>query len=234
MSSLPSPPTVEKLAPAELEASPAPALLYQVGKRIFDVILSGFLLVLLAPVWLVLAALIKLDSMGPVFYVQSVVGRNGTEFLMYKFRSMLPNSRGEDHTADLERNFLSGEPTAADEIGPIYKTALTDQSRITRVGRFLRRTSLDELPQVWNVFRGDMSLVGPRPALPEEARMYSEAQRARFRVRPGITGLYQVTGRNRVPIEEMIRMDLEYIGQQSMWLDFKILLKTPLAMLSGM
>jgi len=206
---------------------------YRACKRAFDFVLSGFLLVLLTPVWLVIALLIKLDSKGPVFYVHSVVGRHGIEFPMYKFRSMLPNSRRDDHTADLERNFLTREPTAVDGKGPIFKTALTDQSRITRVGRFLRRSSLDELPQVWNVFRGDMSFVGPRPSLPDEVRLYNEQQKGRFAVRPGITGLYQVTARNRVPIEDMIRLDLEYVSRQSLWLDVKILLKTPVAMASG-
>lgn len=207
--------------------------MYRACKRAFDFVLSGFLLVLLTPVWLVIALLIKLDSKGPVFYVHSVVGRHGIEFPMYKFRSMLPNSRRDDHTADLERNFLTREPTAVDGKGPIFKTALTDQSRITRVGRFLRRSSLDELPQVWNVFRGDMSFVGPRPSLPDEVRLYNEQQKGRFAVRPGITGLYQVTARNRVPIEDMIRLDLEYVSRQSLWLDVKILLKTPVAMASG-
>jgi lipopolysaccharide/colanic/teichoic acid biosynthesis glycosyltransferase len=206
---------------------------YQASKRILDFLLSVLLLVLLAPLWLVLLILIKLDSKGPAYYTQSVVGLNGAEFTMYKFRSMVPNSRREDHTVDLERNFLERIPTGSDEKGPIYKTALTDRSRITRIGRLLRRLSLDELPQLWNVVRGEMSLVGPRPALPEEARLYDDAQKGRFAVRPGMTGLYQVTARHRVPIEEMIRMDLEYIQEQSFWLDCKILLKTPIAMLGG-
>ena len=236
MISLPPPPIVEKTASTGLEPrSPASlaGALYQACKRGFDFALSGLLLILLAPLGLVLAAWIKLDSDGPVFYVQSVVGRQGTEFVMYKFRSMLPHSRREDHAADLHRNFLSGGPTTVDDKGPIYKTALTDPSRITRSGRFLRRISLDELPQLWNVFRGDMSFIGPRPALPEEARLYSEWQKGRLCVRPGITGLYQVTARNRVPIEDMIRIDIDYIARQSIWLDFVILLKTPAAMLSG-
>lgn len=234
MSSLPQPPVAEKLAPAELETGLAAKPVYQVCKRLLDLALSGTLLVLLTPLWLLFAILIKLDSKGPVFYVQTAVGRGGTEFLMYKFRSMLPNSRREEHVADLERNFLSREPTSADDKGPIYKTAITDQTRITRMGRFLRRFSLDELPQLWNVFRGEMSFIGPRPPLPEEARLYNEWQKQRFAVRPGITGLYQVTARHRVPIEEMLRMDVEYVRRQSLGMDFKILLKTPAAMLSGL
>jgi lipopolysaccharide/colanic/teichoic acid biosynthesis glycosyltransferase len=222
----------EGLTAGERDKLPAKPV-YEIGKRIFDLVLSGVLLVLLAPVWLALAILIKLDSRGPVYYTQSVLGRDGAEFTMYKFRSMAPNSRREDHTADLERNFFERKPTGRDEKGAIFKTVLTDESRITRVGRWLRRTSLDELPQMWNVLRGEMSLVGPRPALPEEAKLYDESQRARFAVRPGLTGLYQVTSRHRVPIEEMIQMDLEYVRRQSFWLDCKILLKTPAAMLSG-
>lgn len=233
MSSLPPPQVAEGLALGKPDASLPARRVYQHGKRVIDFALSGILLFLLAPVWLVLTILIKLDSKGPVYYAHSVVGRNGTEFVMYKFRSMLPNSRREDHRADLERNFLGREPTGSDEKGAIYKSALTDQSRITTVGRLLRRLSLDELPQLWNVLRGEMSLVGPRPALPDEARLYDESQKVRFVVRPGLTGLYQVTARHRVPIEEMIRIDLEYIRRQSFWLDCKILLKTPVAMLSG-
>ena len=206
---------------------------YQMFKRIFDVMLSGLLLVLLSPVWLVLMVLIKLDSKGPVFFVQPVIGKNGATFFQYKFRSMLPNSRTFDHVADVERNFRNQQPTAADDKGPIFKTALVDQGRITRVGRFLRRTSLDEFPQIWNVLRGDMSFVGPRPSLPYEAQLYEDWQKQRFLVRPGLTGLYQVSARNRVPIEEMIRIDLEYVRRESLFLDLKILLKTPAAMLSG-
>lgn len=208
--------------------------LYQLCKRIVDFVSSGVLLVICAPIWLLLALLIKLDSKGPVFFVQPAVGYKEREFLLYKFRSMFPNSQQSDHFADVERNFHRNEPTAADSKGPVFKTALTDESRITRAGRFLRRTSLDELPQIWNVLRGDMSFIGPRPALPYEARLYKEWQKQRFLVRPGLTGLYQVTARNRVPIDEMIHLDLEYIRRQSLWLDLKILLKTPAAMLSGL
>ena len=208
--------------------------LYQLCKRIVDFVSSGVLLVICAPIWLLLALMIKLDSKGPVFFVQPAVGYKEREFLLYKFRSMFPNSQQSDHFADIERNFHRSEPTGADSNGPIFKTALTDESRITRAGRFLRRTSLDELPQIWNVLRGDMSFIGPRPALPYEARLYKEWQKQRFLVRPGLTGLYQVTARNRVPIDEMIHLDLDYIRRQSLWLDLKILLKTPAAMLSGL
>ncbi len=208
--------------------------LYGLGKRLFDLLLSGVMLVLLSPLWLIIAFWISLDSRGPVFYVQTVLGLEGKLFHMYKFRSMLPNSCRQESLSDLEQNFFTRRPTASDEKGPIYKTAAADKNRITRVGRFLRETSLDELPQLWNVFCGDMSLVGPRPALPEEACLYNEHQRGRFAVRPGITGLYQVTARHRVPIQDMIEMDLEYVRRQSLRLDLEILFKTPAAMLSGL
>lgn len=224
---------------AEDSISTAPATpirirpVYQLCKRFLDIVGSASLILILAPLWLLLAILIKSDSSGPVFFVCTVVGLHGVEFSMYKFRSMRPNSRQKDHIDDLESNFRDGTPTTWDDKGPIYKTALKDQSRITRIGRFLRRTSLDELPQLWNILLGQMSFIGPRPSLPEEARLYSDDQRQRFLVRPGITGLYQVTARHRVSIEEMIRIDLDYIRRQSFLLDLKILFKTPAAMFSG-
>jgi lipopolysaccharide/colanic/teichoic acid biosynthesis glycosyltransferase len=132
------------------------------------------------------------------------------------------------------RNYSEGRATAVDEQGrPVFKTAFVDASRITRVGAFLRRSSLDEAPQFWNVLRGEMSVVGPRPALPYEAELYDEGQRRRFSVKPGLTGLYQVSARNRVPIGEMVRLDLEYAERQSLWLDLIIMAKTPVAMFSG-
>lgn len=234
MSTLPTPQVTEIPADAPADNSMSVRPLYQLAKRTVDFALSIVLLVIFAPMWLVLAFLIKMDSKGPVFFIQPAMGYKEKEFLLYKFRSMLPNSRQSEHFADVERNFHRGEPTGSDSKGSIFKTALTDKSRITRVGRFLRRTSLDELPQIWNVFRGEMSFIGPRPALPHEARLYEDWQKQRFLVRPGLTGLYQVTARNRVPINDMIQLDLEYIRQQSLWLDFKILLRTPAAMLSGL
>jgi lipopolysaccharide/colanic/teichoic acid biosynthesis glycosyltransferase len=117
---------------------------------------------------------------------------------------------------------------------PVYKTALVDQKRITRVGRLLRKSSLDELPQLWNIFRGDMSLVGPRPALPREVALYEQWQMQRFVVKPGLTGLYQVSARNHVPIDGMIRIDLQYIRSESFWADLRIILRTPFAMFRGL
>lgn len=208
---------------------------YRVFKRAIDLAISAIVIVLLAPVWLLICVVIKLDSRGPVFYTQKAVGLDGREFVLIKFRSMLPGSQRADHRADILRNMEQKTPTSYDKNGqPVFKTALVDSKRITRVGRFLRRTSLDELPQIWSVLVGEMSVVGPRPSLPWEAELYDQHQRERFRVKPGMTGLYQVSARNRVPIAEMVRIDMEYVRHQSLWLDLKILAKTPAAMFSGM
>lgn len=215
-----------------------PALLRKRGayfffKRCFDVVLSISLLIGFLPLWLLLALLVKLDSKGPVFFVNQVIGRNGVRFPLYKFRSMrwVPPSANEHH--DILRNVQQRTPTRTQDGKPVFKTALVDEWRITRVGRWLRSTSLDEVPQLWNVLRGQMSIVGPRPSLPAEVTLYQEWQKQRLLVTPGLTGLYQVTARHRVPIEEMVRIDLDYIRRQSFLLDAEIMLKTPRSMLSG-
>lgn len=239
MSATPSP-NISAATTASNSASSAQVqhqtrVLYECVKRSIDVLVSMALLTLLSPLWLLAALLIKLDSRGPVFFQHLVMGKDEVPFTLYKFRSMRPGSMREDHREDVRRNFIHGEATTRDAEGkPIYKTALMDQKRITRVGKFLRRTSLDEVPQLWNVLLGHMSLVGPRPALPYETQFYEESHRRRFLVRPGITGLYQVSARNRVPITEMLRIDLEYVRTRSLWLDLKIVAKTPRAMFSGM
>jgi lipopolysaccharide/colanic/teichoic acid biosynthesis glycosyltransferase len=207
---------------------------YFLCKRVLDLFVSAVLLVVLAPVWVIIALLIKLDCQGPVLFTQFAIGQHGADFRLLKFRTMRPGSQGADHRADVLRNMRENTPTAYDTAGrPIYKTALVDTSRITRVGRVLRRTSLDELPQLWCVFTGEMSLVGPRPSLPWETALYTPEQRCRLEAKPGMTGLYQVTARNRVPISEMVRIDLDYVAQRSLCLDLKLLAKTPLAMFSG-
>jgi lipopolysaccharide/colanic/teichoic acid biosynthesis glycosyltransferase len=215
-----------------------PALLrkrsaYFFFKRCFDIALSISLLIGLLPLWLLLALLVRLDSRGPILFVNQVVGKNGVGFPLYKFRSMrwLPLSTDEHH--DILRNVQQGTPTRTLDGKPVFKTALVDEWRITKVGRWLRSTSLDEVPQLWNVLRGQMSIVGPRPSLPVEVSLYQDWQKQRLLVTPGLTGLYQVTARHRVPIEEMVRIDLEYIRRQSFLLDAEIMLKTPRAMLSG-
>jgi lipopolysaccharide/colanic/teichoic acid biosynthesis glycosyltransferase len=207
---------------------------YQVCKRVCDVVLALVLGVLLLPLWVFVALLIRSDSPGPVLFVIRAVGQNGREFLLYKFRSMHPLRRPDAERADVVENLLHRAPTTFIDGKPVYKTALVDATRITRIGRFLRQTSLDEFPQLWNILRGDLSFVGPRPSLPDEVALYEEWQKQRLLVPQGLTGLYQVTARNRVPIEEMIRIDLDYIRNRSFCLDLKILCKTPYAMLSGL
>jgi exopolysaccharide biosynthesis polyprenyl glycosylphosphotransferase len=191
-------------------------------KRILDILLSAVLLILLLPLFLVTVLLIKRSSPGPVFFVQERVGLNKRRFRLYKFRTMIADA--EKKIAELEGlNELSG---------PVFK--IKNDPRITPIGRFLRRTSIDELPQLYNVLIGDMSLVGPR-ALP--VRDYNgfdqDWHRRRFSVRPGITCLWQVNGRNNIAFEQWMELDLEYIDQWSLWLDVKILVKTIPAVISG-
>lgn len=203
-------------------------------KRYFDFLLALLLLVLLMPLWMLIAVLIKIDSRGPALFVNRAVGQYGREFRLYKFRSMHPAERSDAERADVARNILNGTPTTYVGGKAIYKTALAERTRITRIGRFLRRTSFDELPQLWNILRGDLSFVGPRPSLPDEVSQYRDWQKQRLLVPQGLTGLYQVSARNRVSIDEMIRIDLEYIRRRSFWVDLTIICKTPRAMFSGL
>ena len=191
-------------------------------KRMMDILFSLFLLVIFSPLFLVSAVLIKRSSPGPVFFSQERVGLNKRRFRLYKFRTMIPDA--ERKLAELECfNELSG---------PVFK--IKNDPRITPIGKFLRKTSIDELPQLYNVLIGDMSLVGPR-ALP--VRDYNgfdqDWHRRRFSVRPGITCLWQVNGRNNIPFDQWMELDLEYIDNWSLWLDAKILLKTIPAVISG-
>lgn len=183
-------------------------------KRFFDIVLSLGGLVILAIPCLIIAVLIKLCDGGPVLYTQARVGKDGKIFKIYKFRSMYVD-------ADKLRDKLSEQNEVT---GPMFK--MKNDPRITSVGRFLRRTSLDELPQLWNVLLGDMSLVGPRPPLPKEVVKYSEYDRQRLWVIPGCTGLWQVTERNNVGFDRMVELDLEYIQKRSLLLDTKIILMT--------
>lgn len=213
---------------------------YLAAKRLLDVIISAVALVLLAPIVLAIAVAIKLDSPGPVIFRQRRVRgsqafeephpeRNVFEFL--KFRSMYANCDSVAHrryvtaliNGHAQRNHCEGRRA-------VYKMA--DDPRITRVGRFIRRTSLDELPQLLNVLKGDMSLVGPRPALPYEVEQYAHAHRARLAPQAGLTGLWQVSGRTCLTFDEMVQLDIEYSRRCSLWLDLVILFKTLPAVLS--
>lgn len=224
--------TATELASRTEAGSPA---WYPAGKRVLDIVASGAFLLLFAPLAALIAALIRLTSRGPVFYCPQVIGCGGRPFRLLKFRTMKVAARDALHAHSLASNIRRGEPAAYDAAGrPIYKTAHADASRITSIGRFLRRTSLDEAPQFWNVLRGEMSLVGPRPSLPEEVALYDREQRRRLEVLPGITGLYQVTVRNRVSVPEMIEIDLEYLRRRGFLMDLWILLRTPAAMVRGL
>jgi lipopolysaccharide/colanic/teichoic acid biosynthesis glycosyltransferase len=199
-------------------------------KRLIDVAGSFIALLLFSPVFLAIATAIKLTSEGPVFFKQERLGLNGKTFKLYKFRSMYTNNDPSKHK-DYIRKFISEQNNAAVEPG-VFK--LKNDLRITPVGKFLRKASLDELPQLINVLKGEMSLVGPRPPIPYECDIYDIWHRRRLlSCKPGITGLWQVTGRSRTTFDEMVRLDLEYINKWSLWLDLKIILKTPKAVFGG-
>ncbi|HSD47670.1 MAG TPA: sugar transferase [Pyrinomonadaceae bacterium] len=199
-------------------------------KRTFDIATSALAILLLFPLWLLLAILIKLDSRGPIFYTQERVGMDGRLFLLYKFRTMIADADPELHR-EYQRAFIAGraEANLGDDQRPTYK--LLADPRITRVGKVLRRTSLDEVPQLINVLMGDMSIVGPRPPIPYEVEAYELWHRKRLDMKPGLTGLWQVSGRNRLPFEEMVRLDLFYIENWSLLLDLKIILRTGFVMI---
>jgi len=191
-------------------------------KRALDVIGAFFLLVLLFPMLVVIAGLVKLTSQGPVFYRWRVVGKNGRNFTSYKFRTMVRDAdrRKEDL---LQFNEMTG---------PVFK--MTSDPRITRVGRWLRRYSLDELPQLYSVLVGDMSLVGPRPPLQTEYAHFTDHQKLKLAVTPGMTCYWQISGRNSVSdLDEWVKLDLDYIRNWSLGLDFKILAKTAMAVVEG-
>jgi exopolysaccharide biosynthesis polyprenyl glycosylphosphotransferase len=201
-------------------------------KRAFDAIISLLVSVVFLPLWLLIAVLIKLDSRGPVFYVQERVGMDGRVFHLYKFRTMHLGSDHDTHK-EYQRKFIAGRMEA--NLGSVEKPAykLSTDPRITRIGRWLRRTSLDEVPQFLNVLRGDMSVVGPRPPIAYEVEVYELWHRKRLEMKPGLTGLWQVSGRNRLPFEEMVKLDLFYIENWSLLLDLKIILRTGLVMFQG-
>jgi lipopolysaccharide/colanic/teichoic acid biosynthesis glycosyltransferase len=191
-------------------------------KRVFDIIASGIALLLLSPLFLLIAGLIKLEDRGPVFFTQIRVGRFGREFRMFKFRSMCLDA--EQRLKDLlVKNHHSQ--------GVTFK--LKNDPRITRVGRWLRKFSLDELPQFYNVFRGDMSVVGPRPPVPREVALYSQADRRRLAVKPGITCIWQISGRAEIDFSGQVQLDVEYIEKQGISTDVRIMLKTVPAVVSG-
>ena len=187
---------------------------YEICKRTIDIIGAGLGLILLSPIIAIVACAVKFTSKGPVFFSQKRVGKNGELFEMYKFRSMVVNA--EELKGNLEdQNEMSG---------PMFK--IKDDPRVTKVGKFIRKTSIDELPQLWNVLKGDMSLVGPRPSLPKEVEQFDNWMFKRLSVRPGLTCYWQVSGRNNIDFEDWMKLDCRYVDERNLWIDIKLIFKT--------
>jgi exopolysaccharide biosynthesis polyprenyl glycosylphosphotransferase len=191
-------------------------------KRGFDIVASALFLIVFSPLFALLALLVKLEDGGPIIFTQTRVGRFGREFKMYKFRSMCPDAEARLQ-ALLQHNHHAE--------GVTFK--IKDDPRLTRVGKWLRKFSFDELPQLFNVLKGDMSLVGPRPPLPREVELYSLADRRRLAVKPGITCFWQISGRSEIDFSGQVKLDVRYIETQSFWLDVRILVRTVPAVLSS-
>ncbi|HLM86580.1 MAG TPA: sugar transferase [Solirubrobacteraceae bacterium] len=228
-------PVVANLRP--VVAPPRAGRLVDASCRALDIVGSLVLLVAVAPLLVAISILIRLDSPGPVLFRQRRVGRDRRPFTVIKFRTMHDGVSHERHR-EFVVNLINGEPPRrespgeSDRPGDFYYKMMEDP-RVTRFGRVLRRSSLDELPQLWNVLRGQMSLVGPRPAIPYEVEHYPPHWFARFAVRPGITGVWQVSGRSEVTLEEMVELDVEYARRRSLWLNLWILARTVPAVLGA-
>lgn len=195
---------------------------YRILKRLIDIVASTVGMILLLPVFIVVAVMIKIDDpKAPIFFIQVRVGKKGKQFKMYKFRSMCVGAE-EKLTELLEFNEIKGA---------MFK--MKKDPRVTVIGKFIRQTSIDELPQLWNIFIGNMTLVGPRPPLPREVIEYSSYDKQRLVVKPGCTGLWQISGRNGLHFDEMVKLDIEYINRSSIILDIVIILRTPIAMLKS-
>ncbi len=195
---------------------------YLIAKRVLDLAITLPILILLSPLLLVVACLVRLWDRGPVFFIQKRVGKAGQEFTCYKFRSMVREAE------QLKAQLLTQNHHADNRTFKIPR-----DPRITWIGRILRKTSIDELPQLWNVVRGEMSLVGPRPPVPSEVNLYSDRDRRRLNVQPGITCIWQVSGRGNLPFSEQVRLDLDYIENRSLALDLKLLMLTIPAVITG-
>lgn len=188
--------------------------IYEISKRAIDIIGAGSGLLLLSPVIAIVVCAVKFTSKGPIFFSQKRVGKNGKIFDMYKFRSMVVNAE-ELKEKLAHQNEMSG---------PMFK--MKDDPRVTKVGKFIRRTSLDELPQLWNVLKGDMSLVGPRPSLPKEVKQFEKWMFKRLTVKPGLTCYWQVSGRNNIDFEDWMKLDISYVEDRNLWIDIKLIFKT--------
>ncbi|MGO5072745.1 sugar transferase [Clostridium sporogenes] len=189
-------------------------IMYFVTKRIIDILGSIIGLLLLSPILIITAIVIKLDSKGPIFFIQERVGKDGEYFNMYKFRSMVIDAEEKLYQLK-DKNEMSG---------PMFK--MKNDPRVTRIGSFIRRTSIDELPQLFNVLKGEMSLVGPRPNLPREVIKFTDYQKDKLLAQPGITCYWQVMGRNNIDFEQWIELDVKYVRERSTWVDIKLIFKT--------
>ncbi|EPY2271632.1 sugar transferase [Clostridium sporogenes] len=189
-------------------------IMYFVTKRIIDLLGSIIGLILLSPILIITTIVIKLDSKGPIFFIQERVGKDGECFNMYKFRSMVIDAEEKLYKLK-DKNEMSG---------PMFK--MKNDPRVTRVGGFIRRTSIDELPQLFNVLKGEMSLVGPRPNLPREVIKFTDYQKNKLLAQPGITCYWQVMGRNNIDFEQWIELDIKYVRDRSTWVDIKLIFKT--------
>lgn len=187
---------------------------YEICKRTIDIIGAGLGLILLSPIIAIVACAVKVTSRGPIFFSQKRVGKNGELFEMYKFRSMVVNAEELKEKLE-EQNEMSG---------PMFK--IKDDPRVTKVGKFIRKTSIDELPQLWNVLKGDMSLVGPRPSLPKEVEQFDNWMFKRLSVRPGLTCYWQVSGRSNIDFEDWMKLDCRYVDERNLWIDIKLIFKT--------
>jgi len=204
---------------------------YLRAKRFLDVLFTLLILPFFLVVMAIVAVLIRIDSEGPIFYRQKRVGQDGVEFEMLKFRSMYVHNDEALHREAVLRYMNGSALNGHSDTGTLFK--LVDDPRITRVGRFIRKTSIDELPQFMNVLRGEMSLVGPRPPVPYEVEQYSDRDRLRLCGKPGLTGTWQVYGRSRVPFLEMVEMDITYLHEQSILQDLKLIALTVPVMMLG-
>ncbi len=211
-------------AASDTAAAREPGAFYTTSKRTIDVVVAALALVVTSPICLVVAMAVRFTSRGPVLFRSERIGRDGRPFTMLKFRSMYVDA---DHSRQIEFNRLE----LAGDVGELDEFSLSDDDRITRVGLFLRRTSLDELPQLWNVIRGEMSLVGPRPSLDWEVELFESRHLERLDVLPGVTGLWQVSGRRTIDMRGMLEIDLDYVRRRSLGLDLKILALTVPAVL---
>ncbi len=201
-------------------------------KRVLDLVLTCLMLVVLSPLLLLIILTIKISSPGPILHTQVRLGKKGKAFVLYKFRSMYVDGDDAHHRSYIKELIKASSPYKVAENGEsLFK--IFDDSRVTTVGKLIRKYSVDELPQLLNVLRGQMSLVGPRPPLPYEYEEYSDWHRKRLDGIPGITGLWQVSGKNTIPFDRMVELDIHYLKNWSLWLDIKIILRTIPTMLKG-